>query len=90
MLNRFKDLKHDWEHRHLEKSRETLFKNTFAGVEYILRTCAGKGTRFERECYDIGHLYNLPVFWMPAQSSHRSSYSRSLAFWAESARIRKT
>ncbi|MBC6417187.1 MAG: 3-keto-5-aminohexanoate cleavage protein, partial [Rhodospirillales bacterium] len=42
--------------------RETLFKSTFADVEYILRTCTGSGTRFEYECYDIGHLYNLAYF----------------------------
>ncbi len=62
MLNRFKEFKHEWEREHLEKSRETLFKNTFADIEHILRTCADNGTRFECECYDIGHLYNLAYF----------------------------
>ena len=39
-----------------------MFKNTFADIEYILTTCAGNNTRFEIECYDIGHLYTLRHF----------------------------
>ena len=62
MLNRFKDLKHDWERQHLENSRDLVFKNTFKDVEYILTSCADNGTRFEFECYDISHLYNLAHF----------------------------
>ena len=45
------------------KARATrMFKNTFADIEYILTTCANNGTRFEIECYDIGHLYTLRHF----------------------------
>jgi uncharacterized protein (DUF849 family) len=62
MLERFKDFKHDWERPYLEGSRERIFKNTFADIEYILTTCAENGTRFEIECYDIGHLYTLRHF----------------------------
>ena len=62
MLNRFTDLKHEWERQHLEKSRGLVFKNTFEDIEYILTTCADNGTRFEFECYDIGHLYALAHF----------------------------
>ena len=62
MLERFKDLKHDWERPYLEGSRAGFFKNTFADIELILRTCADQGTRFEIECYDIGHLYTLAHF----------------------------
>jgi len=62
MLNRFKEFKHDWERPYLEGSYERIFKNTFADIEYILTTCAGNGTRFEIECYDIGHLYTLAYF----------------------------
>ena len=62
MLERFKDFKHDWERPYLEASRERIFKNTFADIEYILTTCAANGTRFEIECYDIGHLYTLRHF----------------------------
>ncbi len=62
MLARYKEFKHDWEKPYLEGSRERIFKNTFADIEYILRTCAENGTRFEIECYDIGHLYTLTHF----------------------------
>ena len=62
MLDRFKDFKHDWERDYLEGSRDRIFKNTFADIEMILQTCASNGTRFEVECYDIGHLYTLAHF----------------------------
>jgi uncharacterized protein (DUF849 family) len=62
MLERQKEFKHDWERPYLEGSRERMFKNTFADIEYILTTCTGNGTRFEIECYDIGHLYTLRHF----------------------------
>jgi uncharacterized protein (DUF849 family) len=62
MLARFKEFKHDWERPYLEGSRERIFRNTFADIEYILTTCAENGTRFEIECYDIGHLYTLAHF----------------------------
>ena len=62
MLARQKEFKFDWERPYLEGSRERIFKNTFADIEYILKTCAGNGTRFEIECYDIGHLYTLAHF----------------------------
>jgi uncharacterized protein (DUF849 family) len=62
MLERFKDFKHDWERPYLEGSHDRIFRNTFKDIEYILRTCADNGTRFEIECYDIGHLYTLAHF----------------------------
>ncbi len=62
MLNRFKDFKHDWERQHLENSRDLVFRNSFQDIEYVLKTCLENGTRFEFECYDIGHLYNLAHF----------------------------
>jgi uncharacterized protein (DUF849 family) len=62
MLARFKEFKHDWERPYLEGSRDRIFKNTFADIENILTTCAENGTRFEIECYDIGHLYTLAHF----------------------------
>src|SRR5436189_4202076 len=62
MLERYDAFKFDWERPYLEGSRERIFKNTFADIEYILRTCAENGTRFEIECYDIGHLYTLRHF----------------------------
>jgi uncharacterized protein (DUF849 family) len=62
MLERFGELQHDWERAHLEGSRDRVFKNTFADIENILSLCRDNGTRFEFECYDIGHLYNLAHF----------------------------
>jgi uncharacterized protein (DUF849 family) len=63
MIDRFKGkFKHDWEEPYLEGSRKGMFKNTFADIEYILTTCSENGTRFEIECYDIGHLYTLSHF----------------------------
>lgn len=62
MLNRYKTFKHDWERAHLEASKDLVFRNSFQDIEYVLETCYGNGTRFEFECYDISHLYNLAHF----------------------------
>ncbi len=62
MLNRFKEFQHDWERPYLQGSDDRIFKNTFKDIENILTTCAENGTRFEIECYDIGHLYTLAHF----------------------------
>ncbi len=62
MLDRFKNFAHDWERQHLENSRDLIFKNTYKDIEAILRKGTENGTRFEFECYDISHLYNLAHF----------------------------
>ena len=62
MLNRYKIFKFDWEREHLEGSKDLVFRNSFKDIEYVLETCYGNGTRFEFECYDISHLYNLAHF----------------------------
>ena len=62
MLNRYKTFKFDWEREHLEGSKDLVFRNSFQDIEYVLATCYGNGTRFEFECYDISHLYNLAHF----------------------------
>ena len=62
MLDRFTDFKHDWERPYLEGSRSRIFRNTFDDIETILRRCGDNGTRFEIECYDIGHLYTCAHF----------------------------
>jgi uncharacterized protein (DUF849 family) len=62
MLDRFKEFKHEWERQHLENSRDLIFKNTYKDIETILRKGTENGTRFEFECYDISHLYNLKHF----------------------------
>lgn len=61
MLNRFTEFAHDWERTHLG-NKDLVFKNTFADIERILKTCGAQGTRFEFECYDTSHLYNLAHF----------------------------
>jgi uncharacterized protein (DUF849 family) len=62
MLNRYKEFKYDWERQYLESTRDLVFRNSFQDIEYILTTCADNNTRFEFECYDIAHLYNLAHF----------------------------
>ncbi|MBA0050937.1 3-keto-5-aminohexanoate cleavage protein [Streptomyces sp. AJS327] len=60
MRRKYGEWKHDWEPEFLESTRDLVFKNTFADLEYIVRELGGThGTRFEFECYDLGHLYNL-------------------------------
>lgn len=59
MLARYDTFLHDWERAHLENSRDFVFRNTFREMEYVLARLGEFGTRFEFECYDVGHLYNL-------------------------------
>lgn len=54
---------HDWERDYVLGSEDRIFTNTFKQIEYIVRELGeGCGTRFEFECYDIGHLYTLSHF----------------------------
>lgn len=62
LLRKYKEFKFDWEREHLEGSRDLVFRNSFKDIEYVLETCYGNGTRFEFECYDTSHLYNLAHF----------------------------
>ncbi|MDP6597523.1 MAG: 3-keto-5-aminohexanoate cleavage protein [Candidatus Poribacteria bacterium] len=63
MLARYDEFRYDWERDHLENSRDYIFRNTFKDIERILKVLGeGCGTRFEFECYDVGHLYNLAHF----------------------------
>ena len=58
-----KEFQHEWEPKYLEASRDYIFRNTFKDIEYIFKNLGeGCGTRFEFECYDVGHLYNLAHF----------------------------
>ncbi len=60
LLGRYKEFKYDWEPHYLEMTRDFIFRNTFKDMEYSLKHLGeGCGTRFEFECYDVGHLYNL-------------------------------
>ena len=59
-LDKFSEWKHPWEPEYLEMTRDFIFRNTFKDIEFILKELSGAhGTRFEFECYDLGHLYNL-------------------------------
>jgi uncharacterized protein (DUF849 family) len=62
MIGRYKEFKYGWEQPYLAGSDERIFKNTFKDIAYILESCSGNGTRFEIECYDIGHLYTAAHF----------------------------
>jgi uncharacterized protein (DUF849 family) len=62
MLGRYKEFKHDWEKPYLAGSDDRIFKNTFKDIAYILESCRENDTRFEIECYDIGHLYTAAHF----------------------------
>ena len=60
MAQKYDRWKHDWEPEFLEATRDLVFKNTFADLEYIVKELGGEhGTKFEFEAYDLGHLYNL-------------------------------
>ncbi|WP_272011438.1 3-keto-5-aminohexanoate cleavage protein [Roseovarius sp. ZX-A-9] len=63
LLEKYQDWKHEWEPEFLGMTRDYIFRNTFADIEIILKNLGdGCGTRFEFECYDVGHLYNLAHF----------------------------
>ncbi|MCC7424195.1 MAG: 3-keto-5-aminohexanoate cleavage protein [Planctomycetaceae bacterium] len=62
-LDRFRGWKYEWEPQYLERTRDFIFRNTFHDIETIVRRLGDEhGTRFEFECYDIGHLYTLSHF----------------------------
>jgi uncharacterized protein (DUF849 family) len=62
VAERITEWRYDWERDYVEGSKDVVFRNTFADIEYILRQLGEEGTRFELECYDVGHLYNLAYF----------------------------
>jgi len=62
MIDRIKTFEREWERDFLESSKSWIFRNTFADIERIVEVMNGTGTRFEFECYDIGHLYTLSHF----------------------------
>jgi len=63
MATKYKNWKFDWEKPYLESSDDYIFRNTFRDISHILKELGeGCGTRFEFECYDVGHLYNLAYF----------------------------
>jgi uncharacterized protein (DUF849 family) len=63
LANRYKKWKFDWEEPYLRGTDDFIFRNTFRDIERILKILGeDHGTRFEHECYDVGHLYNLAHF----------------------------
>ncbi|MDF0488867.1 3-keto-5-aminohexanoate cleavage protein [Sphingomonas sp. H39-1-10] len=56
------EFKHDWEKPYLEGTKDLILSNTFTQIDYGMRAMGANGTRFEFECYDVGHLYNLAHF----------------------------
>jgi uncharacterized protein (DUF849 family) len=63
LADRYKTWKFDWEEGYLRRTDDHIFRNTFRDIERIIRTLGEEhGTRFEHECYDVGHLYNLAHF----------------------------
>jgi uncharacterized protein (DUF849 family) len=59
---RIKEWKHPWEEPYVVNSDDFIFRNTFRDITFILETLGAAGTKFEHECYDVGHLYNLAHF----------------------------
>jgi len=62
MLERHQSFKHDWERPYLEGSKDLIFRNTYGDIETALHELSASGTRYEFECYDTSHLYNLAHF----------------------------
>ena len=63
LLEKHSEWKHDWEPEFLEMTKDFIFPNTFKSIEYVLRELGEThSTKFEFECYDLGHLYNLAWF----------------------------
>lgn len=63
MAERDRAWKFEWEKPFLSSTKDLVFRNTFADIEWILENVGQRGgTRFEFECYDVSHLYTLAYF----------------------------
>jgi uncharacterized protein (DUF849 family) len=79
MLEKYSQWKHEWEPEFLEMTRDFIFRNTFADLEYVVKELGqGHGARFEFECYDLGHLYNLA--WLIDQGWLEPPYFVQMVF----------
>lgn len=56
------DWKYEWEKPYIQNMEDLIFRNTFRDIKEVIQTLGANGTRFEFECYDVGHLYNLAHF----------------------------
>lgn len=61
-VNKIREFRYDWEKPYLESTKNGILSNTFTQIEFGMRAMGENGTRFEFECYDVGHLYNLAFF----------------------------
>jgi uncharacterized protein (DUF849 family) len=62
MGSKIKEWRFPWEKKYIEDSASFIFRNTFTDVTRVYQLMSDFGTRYEHECYDIGHLYNLAYF----------------------------
>jgi uncharacterized protein (DUF849 family) len=62
IAERVREWRFDWERGYIEGSEDVVFRNSFRDIKFILTAMSDYGTRYEHECYDIGHLYNLAYF----------------------------
>ena len=62
IAKKMQNWKHEWEKPYVEGMEDLIFRNTFKDIKNIMQELGESGTRFELECYDVGHLYNLAYF----------------------------
>ncbi len=62
MARKIDHWQHEWEKPYVEGMEDLIFRNTFKDIKHIMQDLGESGTRFELECYDVGHLYNLAYF----------------------------
>jgi uncharacterized protein (DUF849 family) len=62
LASRYKTWKYSWEEEYVRNSEDFIFRNTFRDIAKIMTIMSEHGTKFEHECYDVGHLYNLAHF----------------------------
>ncbi|HEV7275942.1 MAG TPA: 3-keto-5-aminohexanoate cleavage protein [Devosiaceae bacterium] len=63
LADRYKDWRFPWEESYLRNTDDHIFRNTFRDIGRIVSVLGdGHGVKFEHECYDVGHLYNLAHF----------------------------
>lgn len=79
MAAKYDTWQYEWEPAFLEMTRDFIFRNTFADLEYVVKELGqGHGTKFEFECYDLGHLYNLA--WLIDQGWLEPPYFVQMVF----------
>lgn len=87
MGSKVTEWKFDWKDQYILDSEKFIFRNTFADIAHNYALLADHGTRFEHECYDVGHLYNSPILQTRASRSRRSLSRACSVFSAGSGEI---